>query len=144
MEAKAAAHLVHIIAFFVLAATGALLYSPEARSWVTSGHSLVLVRVHWYVGLVSIPVLPAMIIAFIRAARNGKSKGAGWKKLHSMLILLTGICLATTGFPMWFKNGVSENIRSASTWLHGAATVAALCILFIHLVMAKKLGEYER
>lgn len=123
------AHWAYALAFFVLAATGVLLYSPDLRLMLTSGYSLLIGRAHRYAGAAAVPLLAAY--GYVLASHS--TRPSRWQRTHIGIVMATGAAFIVSGFLLWFPRSLPDAAVAASTLVHDIVTVLALVAVAAHL-----------
>jgi cytochrome b subunit of formate dehydrogenase len=137
-------HLIHAFTFFVLLATGILLFSPTIRSRVVGGYSLSLGMIHWWTGIAFVLVTLPVARHPFRLARNGSGRGAPspeergrhWRRFHLLFTLGSAVVFTATGLVLWFRGSFSLEITDASATIHLWLTYLATMIFAAHLTAA--------
>lgn len=130
-------HTVHLLTFFVLLATGVLLFVPALRAAVVGGYSLHIRQAHRWGG-VAFVVLPAVIVLVCGLRRTFMSPGprtlrAIWQGAHVGITIVMSTVLTLTGFVLWAKRLVPDALHEASLLAHDWLTYVAAGLLAAHL-----------
>jgi hypothetical protein len=136
--ARPALHLVHLLTFVALLATGLLLFSADLRAATVGGYALWLGVIHSWVG-VAFVVAPLAILmrartAVLFAAPSPRSVRTMWQTLHVGMTVAMTVLFTLTGLALWAEEIVgtrtSDACRGAHAWLTGfAAAFVALHLL---------------
>ena len=137
-------HLIHAFTFFVLLATGILLFSPTIRSRFVGGYSLSLRMIHWWTGIAFVLVtLPVARYPF-RLARSGsgcgapspEGRGRHWRRFHLLFTLGSAVVFTATGLVLWLPGSFSLESTDASATIHLWLTYLVTIVFAAHLVVA--------
>ena len=138
--ARPALHMVHLLTFGVLLATGLLLLLPDLRAATVGGYALWLGGIHLWVG-VAFVVAPLAILMRSRApilfvAPSVRSARATWQALHVGTTVVMTVLFAVTGFALWADEFVGAKAAEASRTAHAWLTAAAGVFVAVHLLEA--------
>jgi cytochrome b subunit of formate dehydrogenase len=130
-------HMVHLLTFAALLATGLLLFVPALRALVTGGYSLLIREVHCWGGI-AFAGLPVFVlirfgpraVLFPSAPKSGR---ALWQATHVAITVFMGLVFTVSGFAIWAKRSVPENFVEVSRSLHEWFTYAAVILVILHL-----------
>jgi cytochrome b subunit of formate dehydrogenase len=131
-------HTAHLLTFVVLMATGILLFVPDLRAAVTGGYSQVVRESHRWGG-VAFFVLPVLLtlrfgVRDVFAPPPERTLRSLWQGLHVAVTFVMGGLFTATGFVMWAKHSVSEDLLEHSRDLHDWMTWAVALLVLVHLV----------
>ncbi|GIW40826.1 MAG: hypothetical protein KatS3mg076_1403 [Candidatus Binatia bacterium] len=137
-QARTTLHLLHLLPFLVLLATGLLLRNPDLRSALVGGYSLVLRRVHLWAAIafcaLPLPVFFRHGVRTLVAVRAGPPVRTRWRRIHTAATLGFSSALAATGFLLSADLHLPERLLTEARSLHAACAVSAALLLVVHLL----------
>ena len=141
-------HSVHVLTFALLLSTGILMLSPELRSAVTGGYSLVLYGVHCWGG-VAFVALPLLVVvasggpAVLAPETTGRLRRL-WQSTHMAVTVGFAVAFTATGLALWVKDSISQSTADLSFALHNGLTYAAGLLVALHVVEVAGSGMAAR
>ena len=136
--ARPALHLVHLLTFAALLATGLLLLSADLRAATVGGYALWLGTIHRWVGI-GFVVAPLAILLRARTpilfvAPALRSLRTTWQALHVGITVAMTVLFAMTGFALWGEDHVREATVDASRTTHDWLTGMVVALVAMHLL----------
>jgi cytochrome b subunit of formate dehydrogenase len=139
------AHLIHVASFLLLLGTGILLFWPAARGVLIGGYSLVIRRIHLWLGipfvLAPLPLLGQLARIARRTATPGSPASEAqmwlkrWRWAHSALTLAAAAIFAITGWIIWPPTNLDQYLVDRSHALHLWLTYAISAVLVVHVAV---------
>jgi cytochrome b subunit of formate dehydrogenase len=145
-------HAAHAATFFILLATGVLLFSATLRSRVVGGYSLSLRSIHCWTGVAfAVATLVLVPIAF-RLAGKGSAQATGragrwlyhWRRSHLVLTVGAAAALTVSGWVLWQQGSFTLELMDASAAVHRWLTYVSAVVLAAHLSVAAIVSRAER
>lgn len=131
-------HTLHVLTFFLLFGTGLLIFMPNLRAAVTGGYSQVIRSSHRWGGL-AYAVLPLLVVArfgprAVWTPPERRTWRTRWQGLHTLATVGVGAAFVATGFVLWARDSVSEDLLDAAQTTHEWLTYAVAALLVGHLL----------
>jgi len=126
-------HWMYTLIFIALVISGILLYFPEIRHYITGGYSLVISKIHKYIGIAAIPMLGVFWVNLW----NSQSKMKRWQIAHTRIVLVSGVLFIISGINIWFVRGLTDTIYDMSVTVHQVLTFIVMAVLIAHLIMIR-------
>ncbi len=138
-------HLVHVASFLLLLGTGILLFWPTARGLLIGGYSLVIRRIHLWLGIPFVLAPLPLLGQFARRALDSAMPGIApskaqmwltrWRWAHTTLTLAAAAIFAITGWIIWPPSNFDQSVVDWSHALHLWLTYAISAVLVVHVAV---------
>lgn len=139
---RSSLHHSHAILALALIATGLVIEFPELRGRLLGGYGREIREIHLWVGW-AFMAAPFLALAVDRRLwtdlrrRLGPPDPIGWRKIHIVWSLLSGVILSVSGIVLWLFDDLPLRVFDLVLDTHIAFTWVMIALLPMHVFMAR-------